>query len=53
MFVQAYLYGSRVLEPPRSTGWNTYHECHKEQVALQGLRTDLNDPADRVHPEFC
>ena len=54
MFVQACLDGSNVLGPLTNTGWNIYHECHKEQkqeVASSGLRTDLIVPVDRVHPE--
>ena len=55
MFVQAILDGSDKLGPLTERGWNLYHECDKEQkkevAGESGLRTDLNLPIDRQHPE--
>ena len=54
MFVQAILDGSNKLGPLTDSGWNFYHEsnrCQMSETAENGLRTDLNLPIDRTHPE--
>lgn len=54
MFLQKMLDGSDVLGPLKEKGWNIYHECPKEskkEVANNGLRTDLEIPMNRLHPE--
>lgn len=54
MFLIKILNGSKELSPTSECGWNLYHYASKEQkreVAVSGLRTDIEVLVDRKHPE--
>ncbi|KAJ8035492.1 hypothetical protein HOLleu_22741 [Holothuria leucospilota] len=54
MFLEHMLDGSGELSPSSDSGWNIYSKMRKEQkgdVAISGLRTDLDLQVDREHPD--